>query len=175
MKKLTIESFSEISLKIHKGKYDYSLVDYKNNKTNVIINCPLHGQFLQRPSNHLKGCGCPKCGLNKGIKHVQKDSDSRKGTLLKMTLKEASYLDGSANKYSRVRSSARVIFKDLLKNPCQVCGYDKHVELCHIKPIASFEENTLLKEINTKDNLIMLCPNCHWELDHGLLNLLQHL
>ena len=173
MNKLTIESFLEKSTEIHNGKYDYSLVDYKNNKTDVIINCPIHGQFLQRPNNHLKGCGCPKCIINKGIRHIQKESDSRKGTLFKMTLKEASYIEGSANnKYSRIRSSARAVFKDLLKESCQICGYDKHVELCHIKSISSFEENTLVKEINSKDNLIMLCPNCHWELDHGLLNLL---
>ena len=50
------------SMKIHKNKYDYSKVEYKNNKTNVCIICPEHGEFWQTPSDHLKGCGCPKCG-----------------------------------------------------------------------------------------------------------------
>ena len=41
--------------------YDYSKVEYINNKTPVIIICPKHGEFKQRPSNHLHGRGCPFC------------------------------------------------------------------------------------------------------------------
>lgn len=41
--------------------YNYDKVDYKNNCTNVIITCSIHGDFLQQPSNHLKGYGCPSC------------------------------------------------------------------------------------------------------------------
>lgn len=45
------------------GTYDYSLVDYRSNKTDVVIICPKqgHGQFEQGPTNHLKGHGCPRC------------------------------------------------------------------------------------------------------------------
>jgi hypothetical protein len=25
--------------------------------------------------------------------------------------------------------------------------------------------------VNSLDNLVGLCPNCHWEFDHGLLQL----
>lgn len=46
-------------------KYDYSLVDYKNNKTKVIIICPIHGAFMQTPDSHLRGHGCPKCHYEK--------------------------------------------------------------------------------------------------------------
>ena len=45
----------------HNGKYDYSLVKYIKSNECVIIKCPTHGIFVQRPSNHLTGCGCPKC------------------------------------------------------------------------------------------------------------------
>lgn len=50
----------------HGDKYDYSKVEYVNNKTPVIIICPIHGEFEQRPNTHLngkdgKGSGCPKC------------------------------------------------------------------------------------------------------------------
>jgi len=47
---------------IHNNKYDYSLVDYKNNKTKIKIICPIHGVFEQRPDDHLNGRGCRKCG-----------------------------------------------------------------------------------------------------------------
>lgn len=56
----TIE-FIEKAKKVHGDKYDYSLVDYKRNDENVVMICPIHGEFQQRPSNHLNGAGCPKC------------------------------------------------------------------------------------------------------------------
>lgn len=52
----------------HKGKYDYSLTNYINNCTDVVIVCPEHGEFRQKPINHLHGSGCPSCavtGFNK--------------------------------------------------------------------------------------------------------------
>jgi len=47
---------------IHKGKYTYSKVKYVNNKTKVIITCPIHGDFEQTPSSHYKH-GCVLCHL----------------------------------------------------------------------------------------------------------------
>ncbi len=58
----TNSEFIEEANKIHKDKYDYSLVEYKNNKTKIIIKCPIHGEFEQVPNSHLQGCGCKKCG-----------------------------------------------------------------------------------------------------------------
>jgi len=45
----------------HDNKYDYSVVDYKHSRENVIIICPLHGKFIQTPNQHMKGSGCRKC------------------------------------------------------------------------------------------------------------------
>lgn len=53
--------FIELSNIKHKEKYDYSKVDYINNKTEVVINCSKHGDFKQRPDNHLAGAGCTNC------------------------------------------------------------------------------------------------------------------
>lgn len=53
---------------------------------------------------------------------------------------------------------------------CQNCGYDKHVEICHIRAINTFPNDTPVLVVSGIDNLIALCPNCHWEFDHGLLN-----
>lgn len=58
---LTNSEFISKSNKVHKGKYDYSLVEYISNISDVIIVCPEHGEFKQRPSNHLSGSGCRKC------------------------------------------------------------------------------------------------------------------
>ena len=54
---------------------------------------------------------------------------------------------------------------------CFVCGYDKYVEICHKKPVSKFEDSATIKEINSMDNLVALCPNHHKELDLGLLKL----
>jgi Zn finger protein HypA/HybF involved in hydrogenase expression len=57
----TTEAFIDNANKVHGKLYDYSSVDYKGNKEEVLIGCQRHGQFKQSPNNHLKGQGCPKC------------------------------------------------------------------------------------------------------------------
>lgn len=57
------ELFINRSSKVHNNKYDYSLVDYINNKKKVIIICPLHGEFDQIPKDHLNGSGCKNCRI----------------------------------------------------------------------------------------------------------------
>ena len=60
----SLEYFINKSNEIHKNRYDYSKVEYVNNKTKVCIICPEHGEFWQRPDKHLRGCGCPKCNYS---------------------------------------------------------------------------------------------------------------
>jgi very-short-patch-repair endonuclease len=55
------DEFLEKSKKIHGDKYEYSKVEYNDNTTPVIIICKEHGEFLQSPAGHLRGCGCRKC------------------------------------------------------------------------------------------------------------------
>lgn len=57
------ESFVAKSVAIHGNKYDYSKVNYINNKTKVIVTCPEHGDFLIRPVNHysINKTGCSRC------------------------------------------------------------------------------------------------------------------
>ena len=61
MRKKTKDEFIKESRDVHGDKYDYSNVEYVNNKTKVCIICPKHGEFWQAPNNHLNGNGCPKC------------------------------------------------------------------------------------------------------------------
>ena len=46
---------------IHKNFYDYTKVKYVNEKKNVCIICPIHGEFYQSPYVHSRGGMCPKC------------------------------------------------------------------------------------------------------------------
>lgn len=60
------KNFIRKSKKVHHNKYDYSKVDYVNARTNVIITCPIHGDFEQLPDKHLnRKHGCPSCGGTK--------------------------------------------------------------------------------------------------------------
>jgi tRNA1(Val) A37 N6-methylase TrmN6 len=59
--RLTKDAFIERAKSVHGDKYDYSKVEYVNTKTHVIIICPEHGEFLQKPEKHMIGRGCPKC------------------------------------------------------------------------------------------------------------------
>lgn len=62
-RKLTNEQFVSRSVIIHNNKYDYSLVCYIGGSVRINIICPEHGVFLQLPKDHLRGSGCPLCGV----------------------------------------------------------------------------------------------------------------
>ncbi len=57
----TINEFINKANFVHNNKYDYSLVEYDNSKSKVIIICPEHGIFEQKPNGHINGQGCPRC------------------------------------------------------------------------------------------------------------------
>ena len=59
------EKWAEKAQKVHGDKYDYSKVKYEGWDKKVCIICPKHGEFWQKPSEHIrknKPSGCPQCG-----------------------------------------------------------------------------------------------------------------
>ena len=79
MRKLTKDSFIEKSNLLHKNKYDYSKVKYINSNVKVCIICPIHGEFWQRPSDHIRGICSPSCG---GVKKMTKEEFVKKSRLI---------------------------------------------------------------------------------------------
>lgn len=67
MEKLSKECFIKKSNETHGHRYDYSLVEYVNNRTKVKILCQQHGSFLQTPDHHMRGFGCSKCSNKKRL------------------------------------------------------------------------------------------------------------
>ena len=61
--RLSQDEFIRRSSIIHNNKYDYSNVVYETSLHTVIIICPIHGEFNQRPKHHLRGNGCKQCSL----------------------------------------------------------------------------------------------------------------
>jgi hypothetical protein len=60
----SIEEFIKKANEANDFQYDYSKVDYKNNKTKIVVLCKVHGEFEITPSHHYNGHGCKKCSNN---------------------------------------------------------------------------------------------------------------
>lgn len=71
----TKEQFIIDAQKIHGKIYDYSLVNYKSSSKQVIIICRKHGQFKQKPVNHLEENGCNDCGRERTIESRRMDKE----------------------------------------------------------------------------------------------------
>ena len=126
-----------------------------------------------RAKRMLKG-SCFKCGkkIHKCNKYCIDCRPPRKVTA-NLTLEQHKNTKGfKCNHFTGIRDHARRIAQRFgILNKCSICGYDKHVVACHIKPIKDFSLETKISEINDLTNLIGLCPNHHWELDHGILKI----
>lgn len=60
-KRLTTEEFIRRAREVHGDKYDYSKTEYNGKEEKVCIICPVHGEFWQRASSHMRGVGCSRC------------------------------------------------------------------------------------------------------------------
>lgn len=118
---------------------------------------------------------CKLCDTKVASKYIycSKCRDHNKLSLDTRTISEVSdrYIKHhKSSAYALIRSRARIAMQgDNLK--CENCGYTKHIEVAHIKPISKFSKDTPISEVNNKNNLLALCPNCHWEFDHDMLKL----
>lgn len=74
-KEITTEDAITKFIETHGEQYDYSKVDYKSSKTKIEIICKEHGSFKQIPNSHLRGIGCPQCGVIK----ANVDQSNKKG------------------------------------------------------------------------------------------------
>ena len=57
----SLADFIDQANKIHNSKYLYTDAVLKGMKEDIKIICQKHGDFWQRPDNHLMEIGCPKC------------------------------------------------------------------------------------------------------------------
>lgn len=60
--KHTRSEFIQRAVGVHGQAYTYHNVTYEKSSVPVTITCPIHGDFNQRPNDHLRGRGCPSCG-----------------------------------------------------------------------------------------------------------------
>jgi hypothetical protein len=66
-------SFVAKAVAVHGNRYDYGNSLYVDCSTPLSIRCAKHGDFLQTPSSHFRGRGCPSCGKDR-ISQFSKNS-----------------------------------------------------------------------------------------------------
>jgi uncharacterized protein YycO len=70
--KKELSAFIDDARLIHQDTYSYDNVVYLNNKVKIKITCKKHGDFEQRPDQHLHSkSGCPVCRESKGEKEIR--------------------------------------------------------------------------------------------------------
>ena len=170
-KKKTKEEFIKEADIIHNYKYNYSKINYINNKTKVCIICPEHGEFWQTPANHLKGANCPKCGCALRIKNNTKS--------FKWFLKKANEIHHNKYKYDStnyINTSTPIIITcpkhgDFVQKPCwhlkgdgcpkcagnYVLSTEEFIEKAK-KIHGNKYDYSKVKYIKSKEKICIICP-----------------
>jgi len=58
------EDFIKKATEVHKKEYKYDNTNYNGVSNKVNIKCKKHGYFMQYGYVHLRGAGCPRCGVS---------------------------------------------------------------------------------------------------------------
>lgn len=156
------DEFINKSKKVHLDKrYDYSKVEYINNRTKVIIGCPKHGDFKISPDNFLQGKGCPRCGY-----HLSKNEDE--------------IADIISNFYPVERNNRSILGGlelDMYIPSCKVAieynGLRWHSE--QFKPDKNYHLNKLLKCQEKRIKLIQIFEDEYLNNKEIVLNKIFHL
>lgn len=134
----TKEDFLEKAKLIHGDTFDYSKVNYITSKTKVTITCKTHGDFEQKPNNHLTRAGCMKCA---GYEKLNTNTFIEKANNVHNGLFDYSKVD-------YISSKQKVIIT------CRVHGDFSQQPTCHINEkhgcpkCAGLEKKTTLEFIN---------------------------
>lgn len=72
-----LSSFLAEAIIKHGNKFNYEKAVYTTSETALIVTCPVHGDTLQTPYNHIRSKhGCKKCGESSAAISKQKDLTS---------------------------------------------------------------------------------------------------
>ena len=145
--RLSKEDFIKKAREKHGGKYDYTKVNYVNNKTKVCIICPEHGEFKQNPKHHKRGVGCPKCYADK----VRE----------RLTLTKEEFIEKACEKHGNKYDYSKVEYVDSNTKVCIICPNPEHGEFCQ-KPSKHLQGQG--------------CPKCNLShLERSVMNYLDNM
>ncbi len=122
LKAYSTEYFIELANKVHKNKFCYSKTKYVTSHIKVCIICLSHGEFFQKPNNHLMGKGCPSC---KQCKLRKKFAMTKEEFINKSISVHGNKYDYSKVIYVNARTKTRII--------CNIHGEFLQAPYCHYK------------------------------------------
>jgi very-short-patch-repair endonuclease len=129
-KKYTKESIIKKANIVHNNKYKYIISDIKNAHSEIIIICPIHGEFKQTISNHInQKNGCPIC--KKENRFLSKEEFIKKANIVhnfKYNYDNVIYIDNKT--YVNINCPIHGMFnqkpsKHLLGQGCPHCNKSK--------------------------------------------------
>lgn len=161
-RKLKFSDFIERSNLAHNNNYTYFENSFTSSHIPTKILCNKHGEFTQRPSSHMRGIGCPECGLEKGditrthnsfmnafelneLDNNDYDTDELKKLVF---IKHANEVHNYFYDYSDIQISSR---KDTIKILCPIHGHFHQKAERHIFGIKCPDCQILEKRIQTPE------------------------
>ena len=141
----TKDEFIAYAHKVHDNKYDYSKVVYERSQDKVTIICSKHGDFSQLANGHLRGKGCPTCG-------VEARAEKKRVIGLRVFFTESKKAHGDRYDYSQVQYQSmhqKVVIVCSIHGPFKQepnshktgCGCPKCKQTTGEKAITSWLEN----------------------------------
>ena len=145
---LTTAEFIENARAIHGEKFNYSKTKYVTKKIEIIIICPVHGEFEQTPICHIMSkYGCTQCGLERDRSSTDEFIES------------AIKIHGDRYEYSRVNyvnSRTEVIITCKLHGDFElIANYHLKGSGCHKCALVGYSVSAIkwLKYIEKKQNI----------------------
>jgi hypothetical protein len=131
------------------------------------------------PKRRLVERFCPKCSTSLGIIHSDdvrlcskcKRPSTERWESVTLGMAKSTGNANAGSRYPYIRRLARDKWiKSGMPMRCEICGYELHIEVCHIVDVRKFSLDTLISVVNNLDNMVPLCKNHHWEFDNGHLS-----
>ena len=189
---MNTEEFIRRSKEKHGDLFDYSKSVYVNPKTNIIVTCKKHGDFLTKPYNHMNGTGCRKCADEKNALKYRKDGD--------IFINDAVKVHGDKYDYSKVeyvnwKTKVCIICPEhgeFFQTPnahlngqgCPKCGIKSRTEQRTMTTEEFIEkakrihgdkyDYSKVEYLNTGENVLIKCNKCGREFHQTPENHLQN-
>ena len=170
--------FIERANQVHKFKYIYFKTIYINSKQDVIVICPIHGEFLITPNEHLANHGCKKCAILNRAALKTKDTAWFISKAIEI---HGNIYDYSLSEYTHSKQKVKIICKihgifeqipnsHLMGKGCARCRdmifgvkqlsntkeFIKRAQLVHIDDNYDY---SLVEYINSKLKVNIICPH----------------
>ena len=166
------EIYKEDLIKIFNNKYNYSKVIWKGVEIDIIVECPIHGEFEIRPAYHKTGRGCNRCSKIDFIPYNKLDTQKFIEKSIEIWGNKYDY---SKTKYVDSKNKVIIICRkhgDFEQMPqqhyiydCRLCRCSNRYSKISIEWLSFMEIKHSLKIIHAKNEGEFNIPNSRYKAD----------